>query len=113
MSKLDQLDNQNVKNLYQAILSLETQEECRRFFEDVCTVNELISISQRFEVAVMLRHSKTYAEIAKSTHASTATISRVNRTLNYGNDGYDLIIERLRDQERSRLKGRSERSRAD
>ena len=56
----------------------------------------------------MLRQSKTYAEIAKTTHASTATISRVNRTLNYGNDGYDLIIERLRDQERARLKERSE-----
>ena len=108
MSKLDQLDNPAMKNLYNAILSLENQDECRRFFEDVCTVNELIAICQRFEVAVMLRQSKTYAEIAKTTHASTATISRVNRTLNYGNDGYDLIIERLRDQGRARLKERSE-----
>lgn len=110
MSKFEQLDNQNMKNLYNAILSLENQDECRRFFEDICTVNELISICQRFEVAVMLRHSKTYTEIAKETHASTATISRVNRTLNYGNDGYDLVIERMRDQDRARLKGRSKRS---
>lgn len=113
MSKLEKLDTQSVKNLYKAILSLENLDECRRFFEDVCTVNELISISQRFEVAVMLRRSKTYAEIAKSTHASTATISRVNRTLNYGNDGYDLIIERMRSQDRARLKSRSERKRSD
>ncbi len=105
MSKLDRLDNQSMKNLYSAILSLENLDECRCFFEDVCTVNELISISQRFEVAMMLRRSKTYAEIAGITHASTATISRVNRTLNYGNDGYDLVIERLKSQERDRLKG--------
>ena len=105
MSKLDRLDNQSMKNLYSAILSLENQDECRRFFEDVCTINELISISQRFEVAMMLRRSKTYSEIAGTTHASTATISRVNRTLNYGNDGYDLVIERMKNQERDRLKG--------
>ena len=109
MSKHEQLESQAMKNLYDAILALENQDECRRFFEDVCTVNELISISQRFEVAVMLRRSKTYTEIAQATHASTATISRVNRTLNYGNDGYDLIIDRMRDQERDRLKERSER----
>ena len=96
MSKLDRLDNQSMKNLYSAILSLENQDECRRFFEDV---------SQRFEVAMMLRRSKTYSEIAGTTHASTATISRVNRTLNYGNDGYDLVIERMKNQERDRLKG--------
>ena len=105
MSKLDQLDNQSMKNLYNAILSLEDLDECRRFFEDVCTVNELISICQRFEVAVMLRKSKTYAQITEETHASTATISRVNRTLNYGNDGYDLVIDRMKHQDRERLKG--------
>ena len=98
MSKLDQLDNQDMKNLFDAILSLENRDECRRFLEDVCTVGELISICQRYAVAVMLRENKTYAEIAKATHASTATISRVGRTLNYGNDGYDLIIERMKNR---------------
>ena len=84
-----------VDHLFQAVLSLESIEECYAFFEDVCTVNELLSLSQRYEVAKMLREKKTYLEIAEQTGASTATISRVNRSLNYGNDGYDLIFERL------------------
>ena len=81
--------------MFQAVLSLESIEECYAFFEDVCTVNELLSLSQRYEVAKMLREKKTYLEIAEQTGASTATISRVNRSLNYGNDGYDMIFERL------------------
>lgn len=81
--------------LFDAILSLDSPEECYTFFEDVCTVNELLSLSQRFEVAKMLREHKTYLEIAEKTGASTATISRVNRSLNYGNDGYDLVFERI------------------
>lgn len=84
-----------VDQLFDAILSLETKEECYAFFEDLCTVNELLSLSQRFEVAAMLRNHKTYLEIAEKTGASTATISRVNRSLNYGNDGYDMMFERL------------------
>ena len=84
-----------VDHLVQAVLSLESIEECYAFFEDVCTVNELLSLSQRYEVAKMLREKKTYLEIAEQTGASTATISRVNRSLNYGNDGYDMIFERL------------------
>lgn len=80
--------------LFEAILSLENKEECYLFFEDVCTVNELLSLSQRFEVAKMLREKKTYLEIAEKTGASTATISRVNRSLNYGNDGYEMVFER-------------------
>ena len=67
------------------------------FFEDLCTVNELLSLSQRFEVASMLRDRKTYLEIAEKTGASTATISRVNRSLNYGDDGYELVFERMQD----------------
>ena len=82
-----------VDHLFEAILSLETPEECYTFFEDVCTINE--SLSQRFEVAKMLREQKTYLEIAEKTGASTATISRVNRSLNYGNDGYDLVFKRM------------------
>lgn len=84
-----------VDHLFEAILSLETKEECYNFFEDLCTVNELLSLSQRFDVATMLRDKKTYLEIAEKTGASTATISRVNRSLHYGNDGYELIFQRL------------------
>ena len=73
-----------VDSLFEAILSLQDKEECYAFFEDVCTVNELLSLSQRFEVAKMLREKRTYLEIAEKTGASTATISRVNRSLNYG-----------------------------
>ena len=83
-----------VNQLFKAILSLQNEEECYRFFEDVCTVNELLSLSQRYEVARMLREEKTYLDIAEKTGASTATISRVNRSLNYGNDGYDLVFQR-------------------
>ena len=78
--------------LFEAILCLKDKEECYTFFEDICTVNELLSITQRFEVAKMLREQKTYLEIAEKTGASTATISRVNRSLNYGNDGYDMVF---------------------
>ena len=84
-----------VDSLFDAVLSLKSREECYTFFEDVCTINELLSLSQRFEVAKMLRDQKTYLEIAEKTGASTATISRVNRSLNYGNDGYDMVFERL------------------
>ena len=84
-----------MNHLFDAILSLENKEECYRFFEDVCTVNELLSLSQRYEVARMLRAQKTYLDIAEKTGASTATISRVNRSLNYGNDGYDMVFERV------------------
>ena len=85
--------------LFDAILSLKDKEECYTFFEDICTINELMSITQRFEVAKMLREQKTYLEIAKKTGASTATISRVNRSLNYGNDGYDMVFERINNKE--------------
>ena len=89
------LKTEAVDHLFQAILALESGEECSSFFEDVCTVNELLSFSQRYEVAKMLREKKTYLEIAEKTGASTATISRVNRSLNYGSDGYDMIFARL------------------
>lgn len=86
-----------VDHLFEAVLCLQSKEECYDFFEDLCTVNELLSLSQRYEVASMLRDHKTYLEIAEKTGASTATISRVNRSLNYGNDGYDLVFERLKE----------------
>lgn len=84
-----------VDHLFDAVLKLETKEECYAFFEDVCTVNELLALSQRYEVAKMLREGRTYLDIANKTGASTATISRVNRSLNYGCDGYDMVFERL------------------
>ena len=84
-----------VDSLFDAVLSLKSREECYTFFEDVCTINELLSLSQRFEVAKMLRDQKTYLEIAEKTGASTATISRVNRCVTYGSGGYELILDRL------------------
>lgn len=84
-----------VDHLFEAILSLKDKEECYTFFEDVCTINEILSLSQRYEVARMLREHRTYLDIAEKTGASTATISRVNRSLNYGNDGYDMVFARL------------------
>ena len=98
MSK--KLRTEAVDHLFDAILSLQNKEECYTFFEDVCTVNELLSLSQRFEVAKMLRDQKTYRDIAEKTGASTATISRVNRSLNYGNDGYDMVFSRLQDMDK-------------
>jgi TrpR-related protein YerC/YecD len=77
------------------ILLLQNREEAYRFFEDLCTINEMESLSQRFEVAGMLREEQTYHDIAEKTGASTATISRVNRALNYGDDGYDMVLKRL------------------
>lgn len=84
-----------VDRLFQCILSMETVEECYQLFEDLCTVNEIQAIAQRMEVAVMLNAKKTYVEIAEKTGASTATISRVNRCLHYGTDGYKLAISRV------------------
>ena len=88
-----------VDSLSDAVLCLQSREECYSFFEDLCTVNELLSLSQRFEVAAMLKDGKTYLEIAEKTGASTATISRVNRSLNYGNDGYELVFGRMEKKE--------------
>ena len=82
-------------DLFQAILALETEEDCYRFFEDVCTINELHAISQRLQVAKLLSQHKTYNEIEEQTKASTATISRVNKCLVYGADGYKRILDRI------------------
>ena len=90
-------DNQ-LDDLFEAILSLETKEECYNFFEDLCTVLELKSISQRFEVAKMLSNHFVYSDIVAETGASTATISRVNRSINYGAGGYSLVFKRLADK---------------
>lgn len=84
-----------VDHLIDAVLAIENKEEAYDFLEDLCTVNEILSLSQRYEVATMLTQKKTYLEIAEKTGASTATISRVNRSLNYGCDGYEAIFSRL------------------
>jgi len=81
--------------LFKAILLLENTEECYNFFEDICTISEIKAMAQRLEVAKMLKEGYTYMDISEKTGASTATISRVNRSLNYGADGYRIVLERL------------------
>lgn len=90
-----QAEFRQMDEFFEAILMLKNKDECYRFFEDVCTVRELQSIAQRLEVAKLLRIRKTYNEIEQDTGASTATISRVNRTLHYGSDGYDIVLDAL------------------
>lgn len=90
------IKSNELDKLFEAILNLNNSEECYLFFEDICTVNELQSLAQRLQVAKMLREQHTYLEIAEKTGASTATISRVNRSLNYGNDGYDMVFSRMK-----------------
>lgn len=89
------LQHPRVDRLFEAILSLQNLEECYRFFEDLCTVGEIQSLALRFEVAQRLAQGQTYEQIQRETGMSSATISRVNRFLHYGADGYRLVLERL------------------
>lgn len=100
--EVKRLDNQTdaTDYLFDAILSLQTKEECYDFFEDLCTVKELQSMAQRMEVAKMLRQKKTYAEIAEKTGASTVTISRVNRIIQFGTQSINDIMDRVKDKEK-------------
>ncbi|HQD50271.1 MAG TPA: YerC/YecD family TrpR-related protein [Defluviitaleaceae bacterium] len=91
----NKIKDESTDRLFEAILLLRNIDECYSFFEDICTINEIKSLAQRLEVAKMLRANKTYAEITEKTGASTATISRVNRSLIYGSDGYNMILDRL------------------
>ena len=93
------LKDSNVDFLFKAVLALENIDECYDFFEDLCTVLELKSLAQRMQVAKMLVSKNVYSDIVATTGASTATISRVNRTLNYGTDGYALVFDRLKKQQ--------------
>lgn len=93
------LQDDNLDFLFKAVLSLENEDECYDFFEDLCTVQELRAISQRLVVAKMLSEKCVYTDIVNATGASTATISRVNRSLQYGCDGYDRIFSRIREKE--------------
>lgn len=98
MTYNSKLKDKYVDNLFEAILLLENEEECYRFFEDLCTVSEIKSLAQRLEVAKMLTQNKTYSSISNSTGASTATVSRVKRYLDYGAGGYHLILNRLKEK---------------
>lgn len=91
----NKLKSEAADRLFDGILQLKTTEECYAFFEDICTIHEIQSLAQRFEVARMLQKGITYSEIAAKTGASTATISRVNRALNYGEGGYKTVLERI------------------
>ena len=92
---MHKLDKERMSLLYRAVLSLKTEEECAAFFEDACTIQETEAIAQRIEVACKLSRGKSYVDINKSTGASTATICRVSRCLNYGSGGYKTVIGRL------------------
>lgn len=87
--------SEEIDELFKAILSLEDEEDCYRFFEDACTINELHVIAQRWQVAKLLHEKKTYTEIEQETKASTATISRINKCLMYGSDGYKSVLEKI------------------
>ena len=91
---------EDLDELFDAVLTLEDKEDCYRFFEDICTINELHAISQRLQVAKLLSQKKTYSEIEELTNASTATISRINKCLVYGAEGYQRVLERLENQKK-------------
>ncbi len=88
----------DIDELFKAILTLENEEDCYRFFEDICTINEIHAIAQRLQVAKLLSEKKTYTEIEAETKASTATISRVNKCLLYGAEGYIRVLNRLKEE---------------
>lgn len=97
---MDKLHCKAVDEFFRAVLSLESIDECYAFFEDVCTAKELLDISQRLEVASLLEKGLNYLTISQNTGASTATISRVNKCYSYGQDGYKLVLNRLRSEEK-------------
>ena len=91
---------EDLDELFDGILTLRDREDCYRFFEDICTINEIHSIAQRLQVAKLLSEKKTYNEIEKVTKASTATISRINKCIVYGADGYRRVLERLHNEKK-------------
>ena len=99
MQFYSRLKRDDIDELFKAILTLKTEEDCYRFFEDICTVTELHAIAQRLQVAFLLDEDRTYADIEKETKASTATISRINKCLKYGADGYRLVIARMKNDQ--------------
>ena len=99
MDMISKKQDDSLQFLYRVILLLQTQEECERFFDDLCTGPELKALAQRLEVAKLLKEQNVYSKIVEKTGASTATISRVNRSLQYGANGYDIVFERLEQQD--------------
>ena len=95
MAYQSKFKREDIDELFTAILLLETEEDCYRFFEDICTINEIHAIAQRLQVAKLLSKKKTYSEIEEVTKASTATISRINKCLLYGADGYKYVLDKL------------------
>ena len=93
--QIDKLRGEQLDQLFDGILSLKTREECYQFFEDIATMSEVHAIAQRLQVAKMLTEGLTYNVIEKETKASTAAISRVRRCINYGSDGYEMVLDRL------------------
>ncbi|MBQ4562592.1 MAG: TrpR-like protein, YerC/YecD [Clostridia bacterium] len=96
---IDRIRDENIDFLFECILKLESAEECYAFFGDLCTVAELKEMSKRMKAARMLKENAVYSTIVKDTGLSSATISRVNRSLKYGNDGYDIVFNRLEDKD--------------
>ena len=101
MSKF--IDKVSGDTLYRAVLTLKNEDECRRFFQDLCTVSELKAMEQRMDVAMLLDDGMIYSEVLEKTGASTATISRVNRSLQYGAEGYKTVIPRLKEENHGEL----------
>ena len=99
MSYESKLKRADIDELFKAVLALENEEECYRFFEDICTINEIHAIAQRLQVAKYLSQKKTYGEIEELTKDSTATISRINKCLVYGADGYSMILDRIKEDD--------------
>jgi len=106
--QIDKIKGPQTDQLFNAILQLKDIDECYRFFDDLCTISEIQSLAQRLEVAHLLRLKKTYESIKKETGASTATISRVRRAFDYGNEGYDEMLSRLYPEEQTFLSNKEE-----
>ena len=96
---MEKLHTKDVDALFEAVLSLETLDECYKFFEDACTIKEILDIAQRLKAAKMLRNGKNYMEVCAETGMSSATISRVSRCLEYGSGGYDLALNRIKEKD--------------
>lgn len=92
------IESESLNQLFDAILALKDREECSKFFEDICTIKEVLDLAQRLDVAVLLGQGVSYQNIAQQINVSTATISRVSRCLNYGSGGYKLALERLKEE---------------
>ncbi|MFI3116176.1 MAG: YerC/YecD family TrpR-related protein [Clostridia bacterium] len=95
---MSKIHSESLTRLFEGILRLENVDECYDFFEDICTITEILAMKQRFEVATLLNQDMLYSDIVSKTRASTATISRVNKALEYGNDGYKTVLERLKNE---------------